>query len=152
MTEQHSDHWLWRLDAQGWLAAARVELEQGRTQSGSRRTAVTHARRAAGMALNAALVEMAARGWAPEVCEQVWGRSYIDHLRALAGADTHEPFDREQARRCRELLAIPVMPPTGLVKLARSRDEAAIGALDIAEEIVRECAAIVGLLSSAQRH
>jgi hypothetical protein len=144
MTEQHSDHWLWRLDARGWLAAARVELEQGRAQASSRRTAITHARRAAGMALNATLVEMAARGWPREQCEHIWGRSYIDHLRALSVADTHEPFDLEQARRCRELLAIPVMPPTGLVKLARSRDEAAIGALDIAEQIVLACAEIVG--------
>jgi hypothetical protein len=96
------------------------------------------------MALNATLVEMAARGWPREQCEHIWGRSYIDHLRALAVGDTHEPFDPQQARRCRMLLEIPVMPPTGLVKLARSRDEAAIGALDVAEEIVAECAAIVG--------
>jgi hypothetical protein len=144
MTEQRSDHWLWRLDAPSWLAAARAELEQGRAQSTSRRTAITHARRAAGMALNAALVGMGSRGWSREQCEHAWGRSYIDHLRALSVADTHEPFDVQQAGRCRALLDIPVMPPPGLVKLARNRDEAAIGALDLAEEILLACASIVG--------
>jgi HEPN domain-containing protein len=144
MTALRSDHWLWRLDARGWLAAARVELEQGRTQLGSRRTAVTHARRAAGMALNATLVAMSARGWSSEDCERAWGRSYIDHLRALAEAGAHEPFDAEFAKRCRSLLEISPMPPTGLVKLARSRDEAAGSALDLAAGIVAECAKIVG--------
>jgi hypothetical protein len=144
MDEQDSDHWLWRLDAQGWLAAADAELERGREHSTSRRTAVTHARRAAGMALNGTLVAMLARGCSREQCEHQWGRSYIDHLRAIAASDTHEPFDAEQRDRCRELLAIPVMPPTGLVKLARSRDEAASVALDLAVRIVRACAEIVG--------
>jgi hypothetical protein len=143
MTEQDSDHWLWRLDAQGWLAAAEAELERGRAHASSRRTAITHARRAAGMALNAALVAMLARGWSRERCEHAWGRSYIDHLRALAGADEHEPFDVDLAKRCRTLLEVPVMPPTGLVKLARSRDEAASEALDLASQIVRACAEIV---------
>jgi hypothetical protein len=96
------------------------------------------------MALNATLVQMLARGWSRERCEHAWGRSYIDHLRALAGADTPEPFDVELARHCRALLEIPVMPPTGLVKLARSRDEAASVALDLAARIVLACAEIVG--------
>jgi hypothetical protein len=144
MAEQDSDHWLWRLDAQGWLAAADAELARGRDHSTSRRTAVTHARRAAGMALNGVLVAMLTRGWTREQCEHQWGRSYIDHLRAVAGADTLEPFDAEQARRCRALLDVPVMPPTGLVKLARSRDEAASTALDLAVQIVLACARIVG--------
>jgi hypothetical protein len=144
MTEQQSDHWLWRLDAQGWLAAARVELEQGRAHAGSRRTAITHARRAAGMALNGTLVAMASRGWSRERCEQAWGRSYIDHLRAIATSEVPEPFDSEQARRCRALLDVSVMPPPGLVKLARTRDEAASEALELAAAIALECAAIVG--------
>jgi hypothetical protein len=142
MTEQDSDHWLWRLDAQGWLAAAEAELEHGRAHSTSRRTAVTHARRAGGMALNATLVAMQSRGWSRERCEHAWGRSYIDHLRALA--DTEEPFDVELARRCRALLAVSVMPPTGLVKLARTRDEAASEALYLATQLVLACAQIVG--------
>ena len=95
------------------------------------------------MALNASLVAMSARGWSREHCETVWGRSYIDHLRMLAGALAHEPFDAEQKQRCRALLDIPVMQPTGLVKLARTRDEAASRALEVAAEIVHVTAQIV---------
>lgn len=148
MAEQDSDHWLWRLDAPGWLAAAEAELDRGREHASSRRTAVTHARRAAGMALNATLVAMRDNGWSREQCEHVWGRSYIDHLRALAGSDAPEPFDAEQARRCRALLEIPVMPPTGLIKLARSRDEAASVTLDLGAQILLACAQIVGTPTS----
>src|SRR5690554_843546 len=128
MSGRDSDHWLWRLSAHDWLEAAKREIELGRAQLGSRRTAVTHARRAAGMALNGVLVTMAARGWSRERCETVWGRSYIDHLRALASGledgreRVREPFDAAQAERCRALLNIPVMPPTGLIRLARSEE------------------------------
>lgn len=142
------DHWLWRLSGEGWLAAADAELARGRDQLGSRRTAVTHARRAAGMALNGVLVTMVERGWSRERCEQAWGRSYIDHLRILAGTLASEdtelrgPFDAAQCERCRELLTISVMPPTGLVRLARTRDEAARAALDLAAALVRDCGAL----------
>jgi HEPN domain-containing protein len=150
MSERDSDHWLWRLGAAEWLAAANTELERGREQLGSRRTAITHARRAAGMALNATLVSMAARGWSRQRCESAWGRSYIDHLRTLAAAlepdraAERAPFELEQCRRCKELLAISVMPPTGLVELARTKDEAARQSLELAAEVVRGCAAIIG--------
>jgi hypothetical protein len=97
------------------------------------------------MALNATLVAMAARGWSVQRCESAWGRSYIDHVRALAReVEASEPFDDDQARRCRELLAIDVMQPTGLVELGRGRHEAASRALELAREIVRACAAVIG--------
>jgi hypothetical protein len=143
MQERDGDHWLWRLDASAWLDAAARELEQGEAARAVRRTAVTHARRAAGMALNAVLVEMAACGWAPGRSEAIWGRSYIDHLRTLADPNLdpqlREPFDAELGQRCAELLAIPVMPSTGLVALARTRDEAASTALTVARRIVDAC-------------
>ena len=148
MTEQ--DHWLWRLSADAWLEAARRELEQASDQLGARRTAVTHARRAAGMALNGVLVAMADRGWSRERCETAWGRSYIDHLRALAdptknnATEAGDPFAGEQADRCRALLQISVMPPTGLVRLATRKDEAAADARAVAAEITRACAALIG--------
>ncbi len=140
-----ADHWLWRLSAQDWLEAARRELEAANEQLGARRTAITHARRAAGMALNGVLVAMAERGWSRERCETAWGRSYIDHLRALAGSSepSQAPFDAQQFERCRTLLAIPVMPPTGLVRLAVRKDEATAQALTLAAEITRACAAVI---------
>ena len=141
------DHWLWRLSATQWFAAANVELERGRDRVDSRRAAVTHARRAAGMALNGALVAMSERGWSREQCETAWGRSYVDHLRALAltleteDTELRGPFDAAVCERCRELLGISVMPAAGLVRLARTRDEAARAALELAAELVRCSAA-----------
>ncbi len=144
--DERGTHWLWRLSARAWLDAAGHELERAEEQLGSRRTAVTHARRAAGMALNGVLVAMAARGWSQERCESIWGRSYIDHLRTLASADPHvrEPFDAAVSDACRDLLAIPVMPPSGLISIARSKDQAATAALELAQRLVRACAEQLG--------
>jgi hypothetical protein len=71
-------HWLHRLSPAGWLAAADTELThcQGALARRAVRPGVTHARRAAGMALNAILV------LAPD---DHFGRSYMDHVVALAG-------------------------------------------------------------------
>ena len=59
--DPRADHWLWRLDADAWLRAASTELAACEAHLDSRRTAVTHARRAAGMALNAVLVTLGDR-------------------------------------------------------------------------------------------
>ncbi|NJK32135.1 MAG: hypothetical protein HC927_06835, partial [Deltaproteobacteria bacterium] len=68
------------------------------------------------------------------------------HLRSLAGADEaiREPFDAGLSETCRKLLAIPVMTQAGLVQLARSKDQAAAAALDLAAEIVKACVEQIG--------
>ena len=84
--------WLTRHDASAWLAAARHELAGLPTSTvtpGARRKAVTILRRGAGMALNGALMH----GWRAgrfdlATAATRWGRSYMDHLRALAGDAT----------------------------------------------------------------
>jgi hypothetical protein len=72
------DHWLYRLTAPRWLAAADTELGHCHDTLARRavRPGVTHARRAAGMALNAVLVQQE---------RPHWGRSYMEHVTALAG-------------------------------------------------------------------
>jgi HEPN domain-containing protein len=79
--DQDSGHWLYRLTAPQWLTAADNELAQADLALGRRavRVAVTHARRAAGMALNAVLC------LTPEEQRPAWGRSYMEHVVALAG-------------------------------------------------------------------
>ena len=141
-----SEHWLWRLSAGEWLEAAAHELELARERVSSRRTAITHARRAAGMALNGVLVAQASRGWSRDDCEQVWGRSYVEHLRVLAqsGPERRGPIDAKAAEGCGSLLAIPVMPSTGLVHLAPRKDAAAVEAIELASVITRTCAAVIG--------
>jgi HEPN domain-containing protein len=73
-------HWLFRLSADEWLSAARTELSLCATALAQRayRTGITHARRGAGMAINAVLIERA---------DADWGRSYMDHLAAVARAE-----------------------------------------------------------------
>ena len=98
-------HWLHRLDAAEWLAAAATELAHAEEKLSRRsvRPGVTHARRAAGMAWNAVLIT------APD---ERYGRSYMEHVVALAQAldvDASIPAAvRDAARLLRET---PAMPP-----------------------------------------
>jgi len=70
-------HWLHRLTADEWLAAAATEIDHCAETLARRafRPGVTHARRAAGMAWNAVLVTTP---------DERYGRSYMDHVVALA--------------------------------------------------------------------
>ena len=103
-------HWLHRLTADEWLAAAATELTHCEETLARRavRPGVTHARRAAGMALNAMLTLAE---------DPRFGRSYMEHLVALAGAgDETAPADvRAAAQRLRET---PPAPPA-LITLGR---------------------------------
>lgn len=130
-----ADHWLWRLDADAWLRAAQTELEAGAAHVTSRRTAVTHARRAAGMALNAVLTTLTDG-------ETRWGRSYLEHLQALARDESPLPGATRAAAGT--LLAVSPVAPPGLVALSRGPHAAADEALAAARAIVEACAAVVG--------
>jgi HEPN domain-containing protein len=101
-------HWLHRLDPEEWLAAADNELAQGEEALRRRaaRVGVTHARRAAGMALNAILVLEE---------HPAWGRSYMEHVLALADDPAAPPAARDAARILRDT---PPRPPQ-LVALGR---------------------------------
>src|SRR5690242_7949825 len=89
--EKDPAHWLYRLDPAEWLAAAATDLSQGRAALARRaiRPAVTPARRAAGMAANAVM-------WLEE--RPSWGRSYMEHVIALAD-DASLPAEVRQAAR-----------------------------------------------------
>jgi HEPN domain-containing protein len=72
--------WLTRLPAEGWIQQGLAELgrAEARLKAHDRTASVLGLRRAAGMALNGAL----------SVHWRDWGRTYIDHLRAIAADDT----------------------------------------------------------------
>jgi hypothetical protein len=96
-------HWLHRLTAAEWLAAADTEVAHAEAALARRawRPGITHARRAAGMAWNAVLV-------AVPPGDDRFGRSYMDHVQALAGeADATEEV-RTAARLLRDT---PPAPP-----------------------------------------
>ena len=73
------DHWLYRLTPEEWLRAAENELKHAHAslEGKQQRAGVAGARRAAGMAWNAVLALAAEPD--PE-----YGRSYMDHLKAVA--------------------------------------------------------------------
>lgn len=86
MPGKDPDHWLHRLSADEWLLAGENELQRARAalRMKQQRMGVAGARRAAGMAWNAVLVN------APD---DRYGRSYMEHLKALAGdATVPEPI------------------------------------------------------------
>lgn len=77
MAEKDPNHWLFRYSPEEWLRAAEGELNRARAALNikQQRTGVAGARRAAGMAWNAVLAI------APD---ERYGRSYMEHLKALA--------------------------------------------------------------------
>jgi hypothetical protein len=121
-------HWLHRLDSAEWLAAADTELLHCAEALHRRafRPGVTHARRAAGMAVNAVLVLRP---------EERLGRSYMEHVRALA----EESPVQEAALLLRDT---PAAPPE-LYTLGRPD----LRVLEAARAIIEHCRATVAQLS-----
>lgn len=94
--ERDPAHWLLRLDVDEWLRAADGELARTASAAAAhqRRTYVAGARRAAGMAFNAVLLQTCLNeGVMPEQSSMAsYGRSYMDHVRRLQ-TDEDEPDD-----------------------------------------------------------
>jgi HEPN domain-containing protein len=76
-------HWLFRLSPDEWIRAALGEVERARAAygRGDSRAGASGVKRAAGMGLNGALIVEP---------DERWGRSYVEHVQALA-ADTGVP-------------------------------------------------------------
>jgi hypothetical protein len=121
-------HWLYRLTAAEWLAAADHELGQAEAAFARRawRPGITHARRAAGMAWNAVLV-VAPSG------DDRYGRSYMDHVHALAD-DASAPDEVLAAARL--LRDTPAAPPE-LITLGPPNAKPALAARAILEHARR---------------
>jgi hypothetical protein len=121
MPDKDPAHWLYRLRPDEWLRAADNELGHAEEALGRRavRPAVTHARRAAGMAANALL-------WRTE--RPGWGRSYMEHVIAMCDDATAPETIRQAARQLRDT---PPAPPALLRLGAPDR-----GAIDAAAAIV----------------
>jgi hypothetical protein len=126
-------HWLHRLTPDEWLAAADTELAHAAEKLAARayRPGVTHARRAAGMAWNALLAA------APDLDAQVvrFGRSYMEHVVALAGDQTVESELRAAAQVLRDT---PPAPPE-LITLGKPD----LRALEAARAIVEHVRATI---------
>jgi len=103
-----TEHWLLRLSPEEWMAAAMNELRRAEVAFGARQAsaALASLKRAAGMALNAALLR---------VPDAAWGRTYVEHLRAVAEAGNTPAPVREAAR-----VLLEARPPGGQVVLLRT--------------------------------
>jgi hypothetical protein len=109
--ERDAGHWLFRLAPEEWIAAALSELARAESAFGERNTAAAYAclKRAAGMALNGVLILRP---------RDEWGRSYVQHLTALA-VDTSAPELVQQAAA--RLVALK--PATGPIVMLRTGTE-----------------------------
>jgi hypothetical protein len=125
MPGKDPSHWLHRLSADEWLQAADNELRRTRVALEQRqhRAGIAGARRAAGMAWNGVLVAQGAADDSP------YGRSYMDHLRALAADAAESTPLRDAAAR---LLSEPL--ESNLIPLGRGDTRAA----DAAEIVVAD--------------
>jgi HEPN domain-containing protein len=87
--------WLSRLSPDEWIRQGLTELTRAeqRLQAHEREAAVLGLRRAAGMALNGAL----------SVQFRAWGRTYVEHLRAIADDDAVPEAVRTAARVLNEV-------------------------------------------------
>src|SRR6188768_1036336 len=87
--------WLTRLSAEEWIRQGLSELAraEARIAAHDRSAAVLGLRRAAGMALNGAL----------SVRWRAWGRTYVEHLRAIADDSEVPEAVRDAARLLNEV-------------------------------------------------
>ncbi len=110
MTEKDPNHWLYRFTSDEWLRAATNELTQSQQAfvGKSQREAVAHARRAAGMAVNALL-------WHRP--DEAYGRSFMDHLVRLKSDESVPPPIQQAAQA---LVAMPLVAQ--LVQLGAKGD------------------------------
>ena len=115
-------HWLYRLSPDEWIAAALGEVARAEKAlgSGDVRAGVVGLKRAAGMGLNAALIAEP---------DETWGRTYVEHVEALA-RDARVPEGVRAA--CRAVL--DVRPPGGDVidlRTPRAHQQAVDAARDV---------------------
>ena len=129
MPGRDPSHWLHRFDAGEWLRAASNELARAEEALANKqqRPGVAGARRAAGMAWNAVLVGDE---------DAAYGRSYMDHLHALA-VDARVPEGVRQAARA--LLEAPLA--TNVVAIGRGDTTMAGHARAIVDEARRRISA-----------
>lgn len=129
MPGRDPSHWLHRLNAEEWLRAAVNELARAEEALAHKqqRQGVAGARRAAGMAWNAVLVGGE---------DETYGRSYMDHLKTLAGDERVAESMRAAAR---QLVEAPLQ--TNVIPLGRGDTRCADAARLILDEARRRVSA-----------
>jgi HEPN domain-containing protein len=129
MPGRDPSHWLHRLDSEEWLHAAANELRRAEEAllHKQQRPGLAGARRAAGMAWNAVLVQTE---------DEAYGRSYMDHLHALVKDERAPEAVRAAAA---QLLEAPLQ--TNVVPLGKGDTRLAACARVILDEARRRISA-----------
>jgi hypothetical protein len=124
-------HWLYKLSPDEWVRAAMGEVRRAEAAYAQKnpRAGLAGAKRAAGMALNGALIVEPNDGW---------GRSYVDHVAALA-RDTEVPERVREASRILHEAQAPA--PGGVVALRTKTAEERI--LEAARDVIAHAYAVV---------
>lgn len=107
-------HWLHRFSARDWLKISLQEIERAKSAFANRdrKGAMATCRRAAGMALNGALAIGA-------LSLERYGRSYMDHVVALA----HDESAPKAVREAAKLLVDTPLPGSEIVLLRTSSSD-----------------------------
>jgi HEPN domain-containing protein len=123
-------HWLFKLSPDEWIRAAMGELRRAEAAYAKKnaRAGLAGARRAAGMALNGALIV---------VPNDAWGRTYMDHLLALKGDAEELPRIRDAAK----MLVDTPLPGGEIVSLRTASADERI--LEAARDLVAHAYAVV---------
>ena len=121
-------HWLFKLSPDEWIRAGQSDLKRAEDAyaANDARAGLAGAKRAAGMALNGALIV------APD---DLWGRSFVDHLMALS-RDMRAPERVREA--CRELTQ---STNPGLVTLRTNGTQERV--LEAARDVIAHAYAVV---------
>jgi hypothetical protein len=124
------EHWLRKLTPDEWIRAAMGELRKAEAAyaGGDGRGGSAGVKRAAGMALNAALIVEP---------DEKWGRSYVEHVKALA-EDARVPQAVRDA--CRLVLEAKG-PSGGMISLRTPRANDAV--VDAAKDVIAHAYAVV---------
>lgn len=124
-------HWLFKLSPDEWIAAAQNELSHAEKGYAARnsRAGLAGVKRAAGMALNGALIVEP---------NEAWGRSYVDHIIALAKDESVPSAVREA---CKLIAETPLSGQGSLVTLRTTKTEERI--LEAARDVIAHAYAVV---------
>ncbi len=123
-------HWLYRYSPDEWIRAALGELHRATAAygAGNARAGAAGVKRAAGMALNGALIVEP---------KEAWGRTYIEHVEALA-KDACVP---EAVRAACSAVLDARGPSADVVVLRTPKGHAAV--LEAAKDVIAHAWAVV---------
>ena len=125
-----ADHWLFKFSPDEWINAALGELKRAEEAYAKHdvRAGLAGAKRAAGMALNGVLILHP---------NEAWGRSYVDHVEALAKDETAP----EPVRVACKTLLESAAPGSVLVGLRTKSADVKI--IDAAKDVMAHAYALV---------